>query len=150
MEIRDAVRAVLNRKGSEVWSIDPQESVYRAIEIMAEKYVGALLVMSDGKLVGIVSERDYARKVILKGKSSKETRVSEIMTSAVITVNPDQPIDACLRIITEKHIRHLPVVEGDAVIGVVSIGDLVNWIMSAQGHAIQQLENYVTGRYPYS
>jgi CBS domain-containing protein len=150
MEIRDAVRAVLKRKGAEVWSVEPQVSVYRAIEIMAEKYVGALLVMSEGKLVGIVSERDYARKVILKGKSSKETRVGEIMSSPVIYVEPWQPVDACLRIMTEQRIRHLPVVDGDAIVGIVSIGDLVNWIMSAQDHAIEQLQNYVTGRYPYS
>ena len=146
MQIYDTVRDILKRKGQEVWSITPEVSVYRAIEMMAEKHVGALLVISDEKLAGIISERDYARKVILKGKSSKETPVREIMTSPVIFVEPGHSVDECMRIVTEKRIRHLPVVENERVIGVVSIGDLVNWIMSAQEHTIQQLQNYVSGK----
>jgi CBS domain-containing protein len=148
LQIYDTVRDILKRKGQEVWSITPEVSVYRAIEIMAEKRVGALLVISEEKLAGIISERDYARKVILKGKSSKETRVEEIMTSPVIFVEPQHSVDECMRIVTEKRIRHLPVVENEKVIGVVSIGDLVNWIMSAQEHTIQQLQYYVTGKFP--
>ena len=146
MQIYDTVRDILKRKGQEVWSITPEVSVYRAIEMMAEKHVGALLVISDEKLTGIISERDYARKVILRGKSSKETPVREIMTSPVIFVEPGHSVDECMRIVTEKRIRHLPVVENEKVIGVVSIGDLVNWIMSAQEHTIQQLQNYVSGK----
>lgn len=148
MQIYDTVRDILKRKGQEVWSVSPDVSVYRAIEMMAEKHIGALLVISEEKLTGIISERDYARKVILKGKSSKETPVREIMTSPVIFVEPSHSVDECMRIVTEKRIRHLPVVENEKVIGVVSIGDLVNWIMSAQEHTIQQLENYVTGKFP--
>jgi len=147
MEIYDTVRDILQRKSGEVWSVGPETTVYRAIEIMAEKRIGALLVVDDGKLVGILSERDYARKVVLKGRSSKETPVHEIMTSPVIFVEPRSSVDECMKIITDNRVRHLPVVEGGRVIGVVSIGDVVNWIISAQKHTIQQLQNYVSGRY---
>ena len=142
------VSSILMRKGREVFSLPPHASVYDAIEMMADKHVGALLVISEGKLVGVISERDYARKVILKGRASKETRVDEIMTRSIITVGPEHRVDECMRIMTDNRIRHLPVMEGEKVLGIISIGDLVNWIISAQEQAIDQLENYITGKYP--
>jgi CBS domain-containing protein len=147
MKVYDTVRDVLKRKGQDVWSITPDTTVYRAIEVMADKHIGALLVIVNEELVGIVSERDYARKVVLKGRSSKETRVEEIMTSPVISVEPQHMVDECMRIITDNRIRHLPVTENGKVIGIVSIGDLVNWIISAQHQTIQQLQDYITGNY---
>ena len=140
------VRQILKNKGSQVWSTEPQVTVYAALQLMAEKDIGALLVLADGKLVGIFSERDYARKVILHGKSSAETRVSEIMTSGVVTVGPDQTIGECMALMTEKRFRHLPVVEGDQVLGVISIGDVVKAIISNQQFVITQLESYITGK----
>jgi len=149
MKIYDTIRDILKKKGHEVWSITPESTVYRAIEVMADKHVGALVVIDGDKVVGIISERDYARRVILSGRSSKETRVEEIMASPVIFVEPNHAVDECMRIMTNNHIRHLPVIQQERVIGIVSIGDLVNWIISAQDHTIRLLENYVTGKYPH-
>jgi len=148
VKVYDTAAQILKRKGNVVWSVSADTTVFQAIEIMAEKRIGALLVLDGGKLVGIVSERDYARKVILKGRSSRETSVGEIMAAPVICVRPADSVDDCMKIITEHRIRHLPVMEGEEVVGIVSIGDLVKWIISAQEHTIQQLQSYVTGQYP--
>ena len=148
MELVDTVRAVLKQKGHEIWSVPPEALVYNAIEMMAEKHVGALLVISEGKLVGVISERDYARKVILQGKSSKQTQIEEIMTSPVIFVGPEHTVEDCMRVMTNNRIRHLPVVENEKVVGVLTIGDLVKSIISAQEETIEQLHNYITGKYP--
>lgn len=144
----ETVRAILNRKGHDVYALPPNASVYDAIAMMAEKGVGALLVLEEGRLVGVVSERDYARKVILKGKHSMETRLDEIMTSPVITVGPEQTVDECMRIVTDRRIRHLPVVDGGRVVGMISIGDLVRSIIASQEATIKELHNYIAGAYP--
>ncbi|HTV14761.1 MAG TPA: CBS domain-containing protein [Acidobacteriaceae bacterium] len=144
MEITGTVGALLHNKSGEVWSLDPSASVYEAIRLMAEKSVGALLVMRDAKLAGIVSERDYARKVVLQGRDCNKTPVSEIMTAEVITVTPQHTVEECMRIVTEKRIRHLPAVDGDLVVGIVSIGDLVNWLLTQQQETIRHLEAWIS------
>lgn len=144
----DTIESVLKLKGRQVLSVAPTATVYEAIEKMSEKGVGALLVMSEGKLAGIISERDYARKVILKDRSSKQTQVREIMTSQVITVTPTDTVEECMRIVTENRIRHLPVVDRERVIGVISIGDLVNWTITAHEETIGHLQSYIAGQYP--
>ena len=144
----ETVRSMLRHKGTEIFWLTPEATVYEAVAMMAEKGVGALLVLSGGKLTGIVSERDYARKVILKGKHSHEMQVKEIMTSPVFTVTPDFSVEDCMRVITAHRIRHLPVVEGEALVGMISIGDVVRSIISAQAHTIDQLSSYIEGRYP--
>ncbi len=144
----ETVRSILRGKRREVYSLGPDDSVYRAIEMMAEKGVGALLVVSEKRLVGIVSERDYARKVILRGKSSKTTPVKEIMTSPVIYVTPDHTVMECMHVMTIKRVRHLPILDEESIVGVVSIGDLVRSIITEQAATIEQLEHYIAGHYP--
>ena len=137
------VRQLLEGKGRALFSVKPEDPVLEAIRIMADKHVGALLVMKGDELIGIVSERDYARKVILLGRSSHDTPVSQIMSSPVHTVSPDKSIEDCMRVMTERRIRHLPVVERGRVTGVISIGDLVKAVIEAQQQTIEQLENYI-------
>ena len=141
----DTIASILRKKGGGIWSIAPHASVYDAIAMMADKRVGSLLVMVGSQLVGIITERDYARKVILQGRSSKDTPVEEIMTRDVATVTPDHTIDDCMRIITQLRVRHLPVVCDNEVIGIISIGDLVNSIISAQADTIEHLHTYIHG-----
>jgi CBS domain-containing protein len=139
------VRQLLGRKGHEVWSIDVEEPVLGAIQLMADKHVGALPVTRDGELAGVISERDYARKVILMGRSSAETPVWQIMSSPVVTVGPDENVRQCMELMTHRRIRHLPVVENGRMIGVISIGDLVRAVIEEQEHTIEQLERFIAG-----
>jgi len=140
------VRRVLQAKSASVWTIRPDATAYEALRVMADKDIGALLVQNnEGKLVGIFSERDYARKVILKGRSSKDTLVSELMTDLVYYVSPEHTVNDCMAIMTAKHIRHIPVMDGDSLKGIITIGDVVNSMISEQNITIRDLENYITG-----
>ncbi len=139
------VRQLLRTKGNEIWSVAPQATVYEALQIMSEKDVGALLVLDKGNLVGIFSERDYARKLILKGRFSKDTTVTELMTHEVLYVEPQSTIEDCMALMTAKRIRHLPVLEKERLIGIVTIGDVVKQIISDQEFTIRQLGTYITG-----
>jgi CBS domain-containing protein len=149
MKINDTIGILLGcRPDKKVLSIDPDHSVYEALEILAQYNIGVLLVCKDNRLVGIFSERDYARKGILGGLTSRETRVSQLMTSPVISVSPKHTVDECMTLMTEHDFRHLPVVQNDIVVGVISIGDLVKWVISGQQQTIQALEGYIAGAYP--
>jgi len=145
MNPNETVREVLRVKGNRAWSISPSATVFEAIRLMAEKNVGALLVTDGEKLVGIISERDYTRKVALKGKASKDTAVREILSDHIISVTPDNTVEECMRLMTDHRVRHLPVLEAGTIMGVISIGDLVNSIISAQRTTIQQLQTYISG-----
>ena len=147
MNASGSIGEILGHKGNQVWSISPDAMVYDAIQMMSDKNIGALLVTDGDKLVGILTERDYTRKIALRGKSSKQTAVREILSGEVIHVNPNHTVEECMRLMTDHRVRHLPVLEGDKLIGIVSIGDLVNWIISAQSHTINQLQTYISG-YP--
>ena len=146
MEVFDGVSAILRQKGARVSSIEPDATVYEALEKMSDEGIGALLVMAGGAVVGLLSERDYARKIILKGRSSKETKVEEIMISPPLTISPCCSVDEAMRMMTEYRVRHLPVVDdAGTVLGIVSIGDLVKWIITSHEKTIEQLENYISG-----
>jgi CBS domain-containing protein len=147
MDVSGNINAILAQKGDEIFSISPDATVYEAIEMMSNKNVGALLVMEGERLVGMISERDYTRKVFLRGKRSRETSVTEIMSSQLTTTRPQEGVEKCLRLMTDKHIRHLPVLDDDKVVGVISIGDLVKWVISCQSATIAHLENYIHGGY---
>jgi CBS domain-containing protein len=141
------IKELLRKKSGDIWSINPQASVYQALELMAQKDVGALLVIENDRLVGIFSERDYARKVILKGKASKETAVSELMTKSVYYVTPDNTLEEAMALMTSKHIRHLPIMSQGKLVSIVTLGDVVKRIISEQKLTIDELENYLTGGY---
>jgi CBS domain-containing protein len=139
------VKHLLARKGHDVWSVDVDEPVLEAIQIMADRHVGALPVLRNDELVGVISERDYARKVILMGRSSDETPVWQIMTAPVVTVTPDDSVKECMQVMTERRIRHLPVLEGGKMVGMISIGDLVRAVIEEQQETIEQLEKFIAG-----
>ena len=139
------VKEILASKGNDIWSISPDKSVYDAIHLLAEKEIGALLVMQGDQLVGVISERDYARQIILKGKSSRETKVADIMTTKVTTAEPGQDIGECMALMNDRRIRHLPILESGEVVGVLSIGDLIRAIIAEQQSTIVDLEKYITG-----
>ena len=144
----ETIGSILKDKGGVIWSVDPETTVYDAISLMAEKSIGALLVTFQGRLVGVMSERDYARKIALLGRSSHDTRVHEIMTTSPVTVTPEHTVDECMRIMTHHRVRHLPVLEEEHLVGIVSIGDLVNAIIADQARTIDHLHSYITGGYP--
>lgn len=148
MEITTAAKTLLEHKARDIWSISPTVTVFEAIKTMAENNVGALPVVENDRLVGMISERDYTRKVMLKGRSSKDTPVGDIMTRDVVTVSPDQSVSECMSIITENRVRHLPVLDGTQLVGIISIGDLVRWTIATQRMTIEQLESYISGGYP--
>ena len=147
MEVAGTVSWILAQKSKTVWTIGPDAKVYDAIKMMADKNVGALPVVQNDKLVGIISERDYTRKVILQGRSSKETRVSEIMSMNLVVTHPNESLTGCMRVMTEKRIRHLPVLEEGKLVGMLSIGDALKWVISAQTATIEHLEQYIAGGY---
>lgn len=142
------VSALLHHKSPALWSIGPEATVFEAIQLMAAKNIGSLLVLSGGRLMGVMTERDYARKIALHGKTSKQTLVREILSSDVITITPEDSVEHCMKRMTEKRVRHLPVMDGTKVIGIISIGDLVNWIISTQDATIEQMERYIAGGVP--
>jgi CBS domain-containing protein len=148
MNLPGTVSEILSQKRIDVWSVAPESTVLHAIQMMSDKDVGALPVVDGKRLVGIISERDYTRKIVLRGRSSRDTPVRDIMSRDLAVASLDETVVECLRVMTEKNVRHLPVVEVGALVGIVSIGDLVNWIISAQDAAIDQLEKYITGAYP--
>lgn len=148
MEIHGTVRDILQQKGGDVWTTSPESTVYEAVGLMGEKNIGALVVVEGDEVVGVLSERDYSRKVVLQGRTSRDTRVGDILTRPAITVTFGDSIETCMQLMTCRRIRHLPVVEDGRLMGLVSMGDLVNWVMQSQRHTIQQLQGYISGDYP--
>lgn len=150
MDVSGTIESILAQKTGLIWSVSPDATVYDAIALMAEKNIGALIVMENDNLVGIISERDYSRKVMLKGKTSRDSYVREIMTTELITAHPRETVEDCLRFMTDKHIRHLPVMAEGRLRGIISIGDLVKQVISAQSATLAQLQDYIAGGYPSS
>ncbi len=148
MEINGTVYDILHNKGGEIWTTKPEDSVYDAIRLMGEKNIGALVALENGEVVGVLSERDYSRKVVLQGRTSRDTRVGEIISRPAITVCSKDGIETCMELMTRHRIRHLPVVDDEHLVGLISIGDLVSWVMLSQRHTIQQLQCYILGEYP--
>ncbi|MGA0845476.1 MAG: CBS domain-containing protein [Luteolibacter sp.] len=148
MEIQGTVSDILQSKGNQVWTTEPDASVYDAIGLMGEHNIGALVVMEDDAVAGVITERDYSRKVVLRGRTSRESRVSEILSRPAIVVTPDEGIGNCMKIMTDRRIRHLPVIEGNQLVGMISMGDLVRWVIQAQQQTIMQLRGYISGEYP--
>lgn len=146
MKASGMIGTILHHKGSAVWSVPPAATVFEAIRLLSQKNIGALLVMEGDKLVGIFSERDYTRKIALEGRSSKSTPVRDVISTEVVSITPEYSVEEALRLMTENRIRHLPVLEEEKVVGIISIGDLVNWIISAQTAALDQMEAYIAGR----
>ncbi len=148
MEIHGTVRDILQNKSGELWTTTPKNTVYEAIGLMGEKNIGAVIVVENNEVVGVLSERDYSRKVVLQGRTSRDTLVGEILSRPVITVRRKDSIEKCMQLMTSNRIRHLPVVEDGKLVGLISIGDLVNWVMHSQRHTILQLQGYISGDYP--
>ncbi len=147
MNTTGTIENILHHKGRDVWSVPPETTVFDAITLLAEKNIGALLVMDGDRLLGMFSERDYTRKIILKGRSSRDTRVGEVVSTPLVTVSPQHTVEECMRLMTDHRVRHLAVLEAGQVAGIVSIGDLVNWTLGAQTAAIQQMQSYIAGGY---
>lgn len=149
MEIHGTVRDILQNKGGEVWTTCLQSTVYEAIGLMGQKNIGALVAVENGEVIGVLSERDYSRKVVLQGRTSRDTLVGDILTRPAVTVGEQESIEKCMQLMTSQRIRHLPVVtEENRPLGVISMSDLVNWVMQSQRHTIQQLHGYISGEYP--
>jgi CBS domain-containing protein len=148
METVVSISAILSTKSPEVWSVNPTTTVFEAVQMMAEKNIGAVPVLDNGRLAGVFSERDYTRKIVLKGRTSRVTPVCEVLTTPVVVISPQDTIETALRLMTEHRVRHLPVLDGERLAGIISIGDLVKWIISAQTATIDHLENYIAGTYP--
>ncbi len=148
MEINGSVYDILHNKSGEILTTKPEDSVYDAIRLMGEKNIGALVAMENGEVVGVLSERDYSRKVVLQGRTSRDTRVGEIISRPAITVRSKDGIEKCMHLMTSNRIRHLPVVDDGRLVGLISMGDLVSWVMQSQRHTIEQLQGYISGDYP--
>ncbi len=148
MEVNGTVYDILHNKVGEIWTTNPEESVYEAIRLMGEKNIGALVAVNGDEVIGVLSERDYSRKVVLQGRTSRDTKVGEILSSPAITVGSSDGIEKCMQLMTDKRIRHLPVVDDGRLVGLISMGDLVKWVMSSQRHTIEQLHGYISGDYP--
>ena len=148
MEIHGTVYDILHNKSGKIWTTSPRDTVYEAIHLMGEKNIGALVCIENNEVIGVLSERDYSRKVVLQGRTSRDTQVGEIVSRPAITVQSKDSIETCMQLMTGNRIRHLPVVDEGVLVGLISIGDLVSWVMQSQRHTIQQLQGYISGDYP--